>query len=245
MNRLAPGERAGSAHLQGMSTQSRVPAGFANGGQFSTSARGESTATLTTPGAYASRYIAADKAEKGDRLLGAGGEVIAVVDKVLPHASKPGFVVWRYQDGTTSAPLRAMNANIRIERATRPNPLLAAKQEALDAAAERNGLTGSRLIATPEGADLEHDGARYTLSTDSRGNDLFVYAQDAAGRYVGPSIDAEVLVSVARASGLGPGSPWREPEPGEQVTETDSYYGARATLRKTIRDAGMPISDLP
>lgn len=228
-----------------MSTQSRVPAGFATGGQFSTSARGESTANLTSPVAYATRYVAAGEAEKGDRLLGAGGEVIAVVEAVLPHESKPGFVVWKYQDGTHSAPMRAVNENIRIERATRPDPVLAAKQVALDAAAERNGLTGSRLIATPEGADLEHDGARYTLSTDSAGNDLFVYRQDPAGRYVGPSVDDEVLVSVGRASGLTAASPWRSPEPGEEVMDIDSYYGARTTLRKTIRDAGMPISDLP
>jgi hypothetical protein len=228
-----------------MSTQRRVPAGFTTGGQFSTSARGESTASLTAAAVYVTRYVAAGEAEKGDRLLGSDGGVIAVVDQVLQHASKPGFVVWKYQDGTTSTPMRAANANIRVERATRPDPVLVAKQEALDAAAEGNGLTGSRLIATPEGADLEHDGARYTLSTDSRGNDLFVYAQDTSGRYVGPSIDAEVLVSVARASGLGPGSPWRAPEPGAQVAEIDSYYGARSTLRKTIRDAGMPISDLP
>ncbi|WP_251153608.1 hypothetical protein [Cellulosimicrobium sp. Marseille-Q4280] len=228
-----------------MSTQSRVPAGVTTGGQFSTSARGESPASLTAPGAREERYTSAATARQGDWLLGRDGEVLAVVREVVPHASKPGFVTWRYEDGTSSAPMRGANETIRISRATAPDPALVAKQEAIDAAAERAGLTGSRLVATPEGADLEHDGTRYTLSTDSNGNDLFVYAQDEHGKATGPSIDARVLASVGRAEGYGVPTASRHGGEPDHDSEMDAYFGARTTLRRVARDAGMAISDLP
>lgn len=111
-----------TAHLRGMSTQPRVRAGVTAGGQFSTGARDESTASLTAPAAREERVVSPAGAAEGDHLLGANGEVLAVIADVVPHPSGPGRVVWHYEDGTASAPMRGEHETIRVSRArpTRP-----------------------------------------------------------------------------------------------------------------------------